>query len=540
MTTQRRGAATGRQPTGRALGAGVAACAMIAFATANAAARAQEETMPAPPLIRTTLGGQVSGLDGEVQTFKGIPYAAPPIGPLRWRPPQPVEAWSGVRPATEFGADCYGAARLRKGSLAPAVSEDCLYLNIWAPRGAANRRLPVMVWVYGGSFVGGSSAMTFYDGSVLARRGVIVVTFNYRTHVLGFLAHPELTRESPDGASGNYGLLDILAALRWVKGNIAGFGGDPDRVTVFGESAGASAIGLLLTSPLSTDLVDGAILESPGLARPLATLPEAEAAGQKLGNLQQLRAMEPQVLMAHADAAIKPSRDLRKPRPVGPIIDGRVLPRSDTEAIAEGRLQPVPVIVGSNAEEGRLFVERLPVDTVSAYQAYLSEQFPEKASDMARCYPAAADGDVKPALARLFGDNQFIHGIDAFSAALARRDAPVWRYRFVGNAGADRPVATHGDELPFVFGNFEPNALGMFPWLKSGATEADRRLAREMVTAWTSFAKRGDPNADALAKWPAYRPGGPIMTFGPGGAMRVRKAARDGVTAGQGDCGNPG
>lgn len=492
-----------------------AAVALGGLASAAGAATATDF-----PVRRTDLG-QVQGLAGDVMSFRGIPYAAPPVGGLRWKPPQRARPWAGVRPATQFGSDCFGAAYLRKGSLAPGVSEDCLYLNVWAPSGAKPGQYPVMVWVYGGGFAGGTAAMPYYDGEALARQGVVVVTFNYRTNILGFFAHPGLSRESPTGTSGNYGLLDILAALRWVQGNARAFGGDPGRVTVFGESAGASAIGLLLTSPLSKGLFRGAILESPGLTRPLATLADSAASGERFdADLSRLRSTDPVTLMARADAARPASRDLRRPRPTGPIVDGHVLPQTDSAAIAAGRLAPVRVLIGTNADEGRAFLGRAPMETSADYQAYLEAQFGDQAAAVAACYPLDGRATPKEMVARIFGDNQFNRGVSAFSEALVRHGAPVWRYRFNGNTEGGRAPATHGAEIPYVFGVFKLDELGLFDWPPEGPTPADRALGQLMSAAWVRFAKNGDPAGDAL-NWPAYATGKSTMAFGPEGRAAV-------------------
>ena len=452
--------------------------------------------------VRSTQAGEVAGVDGDVLSFKGIPYAAPPVGDRRWRLPAPPQRWKGVRQAAQFGADCFGDARLRQGSLAPNMSEDCLYLNVWTPRDAGVGKRPVMVWVYGGSFIGGTSAMPLYDGAALARKGVVVVTFNYRTNIFGFFAHPALSSESQNGMSGNYGLLDILAALKWVKTNIGAFGGDPGQVTVFGESAGASALGLLLTSPQSQGLIQRAILESPGLTRPLATLAESSALGSTLGDLNSLRSLDAAALMSLAQSGLPAVRSLEKPRPIGPIVDGWVLPRSDRDAIDSGRFLHVPLLIGSNADEGRLFTRAIPVTTRDDYQRYLESQFGPRAPAMARCYPATSDQDVPQALSRLFGGQEFIRGIDAFSAAWASRNVPVWRYRFDGPGDPGALPPTHAGELAFVF-------------LLAGSTEADRSLSERMATAWTTFAKSADPNNPTIPRWPTYSPTGSLLVFGP-------------------------
>lgn len=489
-------AGRGRQLAGRLL-----LTLLMAGISCGAPARAETDAPIVAP-IRSTQAGEVAGVEGDVLSFKGIPYAAPPVGARRWQAPVPPERWDGVRQATQFGADCFGDARLRQSSLAPGMSEDCLYLNVWTPRDPGAAKRPVMVWVYGGSFTGGAAAMPLYDGAALARKGVVVVTFNYRTNIFGFFAHPALSKESPHGVSGNYGLLDILAALRWVKDNIGAFGGDPSQVTVFGESAGASALGLLLTSPQSQGLMQRAILESPGLTRPLATLPESSALGSKLGDLSKLRSMDAAILMSLAQSEAPSVRRLETPRPIGPIVDGWLLPRSDRKAIDTGRFLHIPLVIGSNADEGRLFIRAIPVTTRSEYQRYLESQFGAGAAAMARCYPAKTDQDVPQALSRLFGALEFIHGIDAFSAAWADRKIPVWRYRFDGPGDPGALPPTHAGELPFVF-------------LRAGSTPADRSLSERMATAWTAFAKAGDPNDPTLPVWPRYSPTGSLLVFGP-------------------------
>nr|WEA81914.1 FumDO [Sphingopyxis sp.] len=468
-----------------------------------------------PKLVRHTELGAVEGVGGDVETFLGIPFAAPPVGDLRWRPPAPPRAWAGTRDSRRFAPDCIGNERLREGSRAPGTSEDCLYLNIWSPKQARKGGLPVMIWVYGGGFGGGSGAVPYYDGSALAQKGVVVVTFNYRAGILGFLAHPALSKESPNGVSGNYGLLDMLAAFKWVQNNIREFGGNPGRVTVFGESAGASALGLLLTSPLSESAFNQAILQSPGLARPLATLSESEANGLQLGaDISALRRADAGKLTKIAQARIPMSRQFTKPRPMGPILDGYVLRTVDVDAFAKGAFHKMPVLVGGNADEGRAFTDRLPVKTVLEYRAYLTEQFGDEADAWERCYPANSDADVPAAVARLFGDSQFNNGIEMLSAAFAKWRTPLWRYRFTGIPGPGRLPATHGDEIPYVFANLGPSSVSMFGSLEGGAAAPDIKLATEMSAAWVSFAAHGIPDHRMKSHWPRFGRRGEIMTFG--------------------------
>ncbi|MBC7469994.1 MAG: carboxylesterase family protein, partial [Ramlibacter sp.] len=328
----------------------------------------------APPaqVVVTTSEGAVQGATlplrrgKAVNVFKGIPYAAPPVGPLRWKPPQPAAPWKNVRPALDFGPDLPQTPnpRLR----APAQSEDCLYLNVWTPDGAAPGSLPVMVWIHGGGFVGGSGSDLLSDGALMAHRNVVVVGFNYRAGLFGFLAHPGLSRESPNHVSGNYGLLDQIAALHWVQRNIVAFGGDPQRVTAFGVSAGSASISLLLASPMGKGLFQQAILQSAGAARPLATLAEAEQAGTALGDdIDALRALPAQALFENTSLLSPRVRGLTTPRLLRPIRDGWLLPEDERQVFKAHRLHAMPLLVGSNADEGSLLTRAWPIDSVASY-----------------------------------------------------------------------------------------------------------------------------------------------------------------------------
>jgi para-nitrobenzyl esterase len=320
--------------------------------------------------IAHTASGDLAGDGTDIHVFKGVPYAAPPVGPLRWRPPEPVAPWTGVRDATKFGADCMQKPLAH--SRAPGVSEDCLTLNIWAPAQAPQGGLAVMVWVYGGGFVEGSASWPLYDGEAFARKGVVLVSLNYRTGVFGFLAHRALAAESPQHTAGNYGVLDVIEALRWIKLNIGAFGGDPNRVTVFGESAGASMLDMVLVSPLSDGPLQGAILESPGAMRPLSSLEKAETIADVAGSdLASLRAMPAAEVLALNGKIVPQVRRLTSPRALGPIRDGWVVTRTDTEAFASGQMQRLPLIVGGNSDEGRVFVQNWPINTVAEARARL-------------------------------------------------------------------------------------------------------------------------------------------------------------------------
>ena len=479
--------------------------AVLATSLATAPlARAQTDT------VHTATGDLAGSSADGVRSFKGIPYAQPPVGPLRWKPPQPAAAWTGTRDATNFGNDCM--QKPLADSRAPGVSEDCLTLNVWSPVAAA--RLPVMVWVYGGGFVEGSASLPLYDGARLTKQGVVTVSLNYRTGVFGFLAHRQLAAESPEHSAGNYGLLDVLEALRWIKANVAGFGGDPDRVTVFGESAGASMLDLLLVSPRSAGLIQQAILESPGAMRPLSTLDEAEAIADVVGpDIAALRAMPATEVLAFNGKIVPPVRRLTTPRALGPIRDGWVVPRTDTEAFASGAMLHVPLMVGGNSDEGRAFVKDWPIHSTAEARTYAEQNFGQSADAMLSLYGLDRDGAITSGLAYAFGDTQFNYGVRGLARGMASVEPKVWRYVFAHAPGGEATPPTHSEEIDYVFGNF-----GVPRWVpRAPMTAADRQLSEAMVGAWTRFARDGDPNGARLPTWPRYdAKTDPYLEFGDG------------------------
>lgn len=453
---------------------------------------------------------------GGVAAFKGVPFAAPPVGDRRWRAPEPPAAWSGLREAASYAPSCPQPdllAEMFGGSLGP-TSEDCLYLNVWTKNLGGPPTAPVMVWLHGGSLYLGSGSSALYDGTRLAEQGAVVVTINYRLGVLGFLAHPALTAESPAGVSGNYGLLDQIEALRWVRRNVARFGGDPENVTLFGESAGAFSVGYLLTAPLARGLFHRAVLQSgtgvgphPGLRTPLAARLSAHARGERLAerlglgaraSAAQLRGATPDALTAAAEYGGRES-------PFPPCVDGWVLPELPEAAFAAGRVHPVPILLGSNADEGTLFVSEAPATTPDEYVALLRAQYGALGDALAALYPARSAAAIVPAFASIVGDMVF----GAPARWLARRAAAagrrVFRYRFVRVAddGPGRDAgAFHASEIPFVFGT-----LGSAPPLW-GRAAGDAELAAAMQRYWLSFARSGDPNAPDLPAWPPVTPEG--------------------------------
>lgn len=467
------------------------------------------------PLARMALGALRGVVDSAaddgtpaepVHAFLGIPFAQPPVGPLRWRAPQAPKPWNGERDASRFGADCTQAANPKlRGQ---GMGEDCLYLNVWAPAGAtadAGAHLPVMVWVHGGGFVGGSGSDVRSHGADMARQGVVVVSFNYRPGLFGFLAHPALSTESPDGVSGNYGLLDQLAALRWVREHIAAFGGDASRVTVFGVSAGSASISLLLGSQQARGLFQQAILHSPGAGRPLAGLDDATRAGAALGaDIEALRALDAATLFSRTGELNPKVRGLTTPRVLRPIRDGWLIPEDERPAFRAGRIAPMPMIVGSNADEGTLLTREWPLNTLADYTALMERNFGPMTAEAMRLYPAAADAQARPAIAALFGDTQFNYGVRLLAQAMAARGQPVWRYLFNRRRPDQKDGPHHGDEVVHVFGTLQ-RTLGQSAEAPT-FNEADRALSREMMGAWARFATTGNPNGPGLARWPAYDP----------------------------------
>jgi para-nitrobenzyl esterase len=466
-------------------------------------------------IIVHTANGDVAGTGGAVRAFRGIPFAAPPVGALRWRPPQPVVPWTGVHDGSAFGADPMQIVEPRRASRAPGVSEDCLTLNVWAPAAVPAGGAPVLVWFDGGGFTAGSGARASTDGERLARLGAVVVTVNYRVGVFGYLAHPLLTAESAHGSSGNYGLLDQLAALRWVREEIAAFGGDPARVTAFGESAGGASVALLLVSPLARGLVDRVIMESPGSFRPLCPLADAERAGSVVGDdLETMRAI-PAVALLALNAKINPAvRGLTIPRPLRPIIDGWVIDRDEPEAFHTGAFAPLPAIVGTNANEGGFFAPGIPVTTVDQLRAYLATNFPGAGDAVWSLYGTERDAEVPDRVADVFGDAQFSYGARALAQSLAACQPKTFRYVFAHAGTQTQPRPVHADEIPYVFGT------GVFG-------EADRIVSDAMMAAWVNFAATGDPNGPGAPVWAPYDPARDnALTFGAGFVEQTMWRAR--------------
>jgi para-nitrobenzyl esterase len=465
----------------------------------------------APALAQTvrTQSSLVAGTttDG-VAVYKAIPFAAPPVGQLRWRPPAPPAAWSGVRAETKFAPLCmqHGGSNAMLGLASWPMSEDCLYLNVWAPAGA--KGLPVMVWIHGGSFTSGGTAIPLYSGARLARKGVVVVTIAYRLGAFGFLASPELTAENGGHGSGDYGLMDQVAALRWVKRNIAAFGGDPARVTMFGESAGSMSVAMLAASPAAHGLFARAIAESGSAMGPMrwdetrggavVPLSVAEARGgaflKGLGGLAAARAIAAETV---EEAKGDP----------WPDADGTVLPDNPQDLYEHGRYNATPILIGTNADEGALFV---PSVKLADYQGRVRAAYGPWADKLLAAYPATDDASALRSGRDLFRDVAFAGPTWTWAREAARGGrAPVYLYQFdQAPPWPPLPVfagwgAVHGAEIAYVFGAMDAGSF--LKW-----RDEDKALSETMSSYWVNFARTGDPNGPGLPKWPAFTTAAPM------------------------------
>ena len=450
----------------------------------------------APDTVKVD-GGQIAGVvAGGVRVFKGIPFAAPPVGELRWKPPQPVVPWAGVKNADTFGPQCVQTP-YAPGSvymMEPArQSEDCLYLNVWTSAKSGDRQ-PVMVWIHGGAWTRGASNIATYDGAALAKKGVVVVTVNYRLGPLGFLAHPELTAESPHHSSGNYAILDHVAALQWVQRNIAAFGGTPANVTIFGESAGSWSVNATQTTPLATNLFHKAIGQSGGQFAGTPTLSEAEKGGVALGkavgaeSLAALRAVPADKLVAAP--AFRSSIN----------VDGWVLPADVRTIFAEKRHISVPVLLGSNANEWTTLgnPSQFP-KTVEDFHKRMDAQFPTLAAELNEAYPVNTDADIAAAMLAIGRDTTFSLEMRTWARMVTSAGRKAFLYQFTHvppGPEAKYRGAYHASEIQYVFGNLKNPQFAY--------TDADRQLSAAMSDYWVNFAKTADPNAKGLPAWTAY------------------------------------
>ena len=447
-----------------------------------------------PVRVDSGLLSGIAGSSPEVRVFKGIPFAAPPVGDLRWRPPQPPAPWQGVRAAGKFSGECMQTP-YPEGSIfhsaAQPMSEDCLYLNVWTAARSAGERRPVMVWIHGGALTRGSGSIPTYDGEEPARKGVVLVTINYRLGVFGFLAHPELTRESPHHSSGAYGFLDQVAALEWVHRNIAQFGGDPARVTIFGESAGSWSVNVLVATPLAKGLFQRAIGESGGCFGRTPKLARMEEAGVRIA--QSAGADSLSALRA------KPADELLKVQ--GGFVageDGWVLPKDVHAIFAAGKQNDVPLLIGSNAGEGTAFTQ--PSVTAESFRER-AKGFGAMTDAFLKLYPAGSDHEAWDSQAAVIRDQTFGWEMRTWARMqTATGKSKVYLYYFSRvppGPGSARYGAYHASEIPYVFHNLNP---GRRPW-----EAVDRALADTVSSFWVNFAATGDPNGKGLPEWPAYQ-----------------------------------
>lgn len=488
-------------------------------------------------LIVKTANGSLEGTDESgIRTFKGIPFAQPPVGQLRWKEPQQVKNWQGVRKADKFGPRAmqravFGDMNFRSNG----VSEDCLYLNVWTPARSGNERLPVLVYFYGGGFIAGDGSEPRYDGESMARKGVVAVTVNYRLTIFGFLAHPELSKESTHHSSGNYGLLDQTAALHWVQQNIAAFGGDPKKVTIAGESAGSFSVSAQMASPLSKNLIAGAIGESGSLlgTLPPATLKEAEQTGLKFAagiganSLAALRAMPAAELL---ETTAKPET------PRFPVtIDGYFFPKPPVEIYSAGEQAHVPLLVGWNSEEMNyraLMGQDKP--TKENFEKTVQKLYGEHAAEALKAYAGSTD-DVEQAATSLASDRFIGYSTWKWSSLQSKTGGrPVYRYLYsrprpamrseMGNAvaglaggviksndstAAKMPApggAVHSAEIEYALGNLPTNRV--YDWKPE-----DYKVSEIMQAYFVNFIKTGNPNGLGLPIWPALNTSGNVQVM---------------------------
>jgi para-nitrobenzyl esterase len=441
--------------------------------------------------------GALRGVTADgIASFKGVPYAKPPVGAWRWRPPQRPEAWQGVRSADHYGSICMQKVVKDNGVGLQPASEDCLTLNVFTPVAASAAKLPVMVWIHGGGFINGSGTAELYDGTKLAQQGVVVVTLNYRLGRFGFFAHPALTAETPKTYLANYGLMDQIAALQWVQRNIHAFGGDPKNVTVFGESAGGIAVNRLMMIREAQGLFQKAIVESGAGREHGQTLADAEADGAAFATKLGVTGNDPAALRAIPADAIVAAGDLNLFKGEAPILDGRLLTENAMEAFGRGRVSRIPYLIGSNSLE-------IP----GAYAAVFKDGVnltAEAKADALKVYGSQAAYDEHITTDAVFGEP---------ARALARDHAisghPTWLYRFsVVSAGAPKILqggAVHASDRQYVFDNLKES-----PW----PTDArDAALAKTISAYWVAFAKTGDPNGDGRPHWPAYNSKDQLLNF---------------------------
>ena len=507
-----------------------AVAAAIVALTAHLGAMIPEQVRTDSGMVAGTASGQPT-----VRVFKGIPFAAPPLGENRWKAPQPVAKWDGVRKADAFGAPCAagpagggrGGRGAAPGAAAPATtapvappreparSEDCLYLNVWTSASNPNDRRPVMVWIYGGGFTGGSGGLAWYDGENLAAKGPVIVTLNYRLGSLGFFAHPELAKESGHNAAGNYGMMDAIAALQWVKKNISAFGGDPNNVTVAGESAGAIMVGALVGSPLAKGLFHRAIAESGGWMG----LTMGRMASGENAQANGVKTMEALGVKTIAELRAKPLNELTGLSAGGLIVDGYVIPEDVSLTFMKGKQNAVDVLTGSNKDEANFGVcgggggrGGGPAITAEVFKTNAQRKFGEAADEYVKLYGVTADAEAQPA-AHVACADEINWNMRQWAVAQAKAGKKAYTYFFTRiptiNGGPSPQGATHTAEISYAWNN--PKGQANQTW-----NDVDTKLADTMSSYWVNFITKGDPNGNGLPRWPEYKDlmGGRVMVLG--------------------------
>jgi para-nitrobenzyl esterase len=492
--------------------------------------------------VRTS-GGIVEGFsnsDHSVRTFRGIPFAAPPVGEMRWKPPQPAKPWNGVRKADQFAAHCMQTDVFHDIFPRDAgQSEDCLYLNVWTPAKSSTDNLAVTLWFYGGGFVAGAASEPRYDGENLAKKGVIIVSPNYRLTVFGFFSHPELTKESEQHASGNYGLLDQVAALKWVVNNISAFGGDPHNITIAGESAGSFSVSALMASPLSKGLFQKAIGESgaffpdpPHSSLPLMPASETEKTGMQFASQCGAKSLA-DLRMRSADNVLREAQKTGVFK-FGPNIDGYFLKSDPAEIYSAGHQSHVPLLAGWNADEGKMRVLMAPQKpTAESFAIENKERFGDRYEQFTRLFPGTTDQQALRSAEELASADFITYSTWKWlNLQLQTGEAPVYGYQFeavpavkpsamLGTVPASEAGAKHAGEIEYVFDTLNSQDV---PW-----TPADFTLSNTIATYWTNFAKTGNPNGPGLPKWLQYKPSNryQIMHLSPTGPGSMPETYRE-------------
>ncbi len=449
-----------------------------------------------PTLVKTKDGIIQGTIENDIRVFKGIPFAAPPVDDLRWKAPQPAEKWKGIKQTTEFAPSPY-----QMGNPPSGKSEDCLYLNIWTPAKSDKEKLPVMVWIYGGGFGAGTTADPVCNGTNLAKKDVVVVAVAYRVGILGFLAHPELSVENPNNVSGNYGLLDQIAGLNWIQKNITAFGGDPDKVTIFGESAGGISVSMLCASPLPKGLFSGAISQSGGSFGP--TRPTTYP-GENMKTLQQAEADGEAYLLRSGFKSISELREISADNLPGgqgwPIVDGYVIPDVQHILYEKGNYNDVPVLIGYNSDEGASFSRERTGDE---YIANVKKRYGKFADCLIAAYPAGENSVPKTAR-DLMRDAAFGWQTWIWARMQSRiGNSKVYYYYF--NQHPDYPEdspmhgfgSPHGQDVAYAFMTLDSLRRG-------DISDSDYKLSETMGTYWTNFAKHGNPNGEGVPEWPDF------------------------------------